>query len=74
MTVESINNSNFVGGKENGQHDRAIQKLAQELGVPVEDVTRSYREVLDGLNKDATVKAFLPILVSRCVKERLQHR
>lgn len=60
--------------KEYGQHARAIQKLVQELGVPVEEVNRSYREILDVLKKDAKVRAFLPILVSRIVKERLQHR
>lgn len=72
---QSINNINpLVDEKEYGQHARAVQKLAQELGVPVEEVNRSYREILDVLNKDAKVRAFLPILVSRIVKERLRQR
>ena len=72
---QSINNINpLVDEKEYGQHARAVQKLAQELGVPVEEVNRSYREILDVLNKDAKVRTFLPILVSRIVKERLRQR
>ncbi len=52
------------------QHIRAIDKLVRELGVPAEEVTRSYREILDELRKDARVKVFLPVLVSRSVRER----
>jgi hypothetical protein len=75
MPEQSVINAGlFAEGKEHDQHARAIQKLVQELGVPVEEVNRSYREILDELKKDAKVKAFLPILVSRIVKERLQHR
>lgn len=75
MTERSVIKAGlFVDGKEQDQHARAIQKLAQELGVPVEKVNRSYRETLDKLTKDAKVKAFLPVLVSRSVKERLRQR
>ncbi len=63
----------FTDDKEYSQHFRAIQKLVQELGVPAEEVNRSYNEILDTLQKDAKVRAFLPVLVSRIVKERLRH-
>lgn len=72
QSVDKI--SPLVDEKEYGQHARAIQKLAQELGVPVEEVNRSYWEILEVLKKEAKVRAFLPILVSRNVKERLQQR
>jgi transcription initiation factor TFIIIB Brf1 subunit/transcription initiation factor TFIIB len=75
MPEQNVNKINpLADEKEYGQHARAIQKLAQELGVPVEEVNRSYREILDVLKKDAKVRAFLPILVSRSVKERLRQR
>ena len=57
---------------EKGQHVRAIDKLVHELKLPAEVVNQSYREILSDLQKDARVKTFLPVLVSRCVKERLQ--
>lgn len=56
---------------DNEQHVRAIDRLVHELGMPAEVVNRSYREVLQELKKDVKVKAFLPILVSKGVKERL---
>lgn len=75
MPELSLNNINpLEDEKEYGQHARAIQNLAQELGVPVEEVNRSYREILEVLKKEAKVKAFLPIIVSRIVKERLRQR
>jgi hypothetical protein len=60
--------------KEHDQHARAIRRLAQELGVPAEEVCRSYQEILSALKKGATVRTYLPILVSRNVKERLRQR
>jgi hypothetical protein len=75
MPEQSVNKiSPLLDEKEYGQHARAIQKLAQELGVPVEEVNRSYWEILEVLKKEAKVRAFLPILVSRNVKERLRQR
>jgi hypothetical protein len=57
--------------QDNDLHVRAIDRLVHELGISAEEVNRSYREVLEELNKDSRVKAFLPILVSRGVRERL---
>jgi len=44
----------------------------QELGVPAEEVNKSYREILDEFRKDVKVEVFLPNLVSRAVQARLQ--
>jgi uncharacterized protein DUF3562 len=60
--------------KENDQHIRAIDRLVHELGIPAEDVNRSYREVLDELKKDSKMRPFLPVFVSLAVKERLRQR
>ena len=57
--------------KDNEPHVRAIDSLVHELGISAEEVNKSYREVLEELNKDIKVKTFLPILVSRVVKQRL---
>ena len=56
---------------DNDQHVRAIDRLVHELKMPAEVVNRSYREVLEELQKDIEVKNFLPILVSKGVKELL---
>ena len=57
---------------ENDQHVCAIDGLVHKLGMPAEDVNRSYREVLEELRRDAKMKPFLPVLVSRVVEERLR--
>jgi len=59
--------------KEVDQHSRAIQKLAQELQLPTDEIRQYYMTVLDVLKKEAKIRAFLPVLVSRSVKERLRH-
>lgn len=65
MTARRIYNT------ENDPHVRAIDRLVHELGVSAEEVNQSYREILEDLSKDVKVKTFLPILVSKGVKERL---
>jgi hypothetical protein len=57
--------------KDNDQHIFAIDRLVQELGIPAEEVNRSYREILEELKKDIPTRAFFPSLVSMGVKERL---
>ena len=58
--------------KEVDQHSRAIQKLAQELQLPTDEIRQYYMAVLDVLKKEAKIRAFLPVLVSRSVKNRLR--
>ncbi|HXY62142.1 MAG TPA: DUF3562 domain-containing protein [Nitrospirota bacterium] len=60
--------------KEHDQHAHAIQKLAQELHMSAEEIRPSYMGVLATMKKDAKIKAFLPVLVSRSVKAQLQQR
>jgi hypothetical protein len=60
--------------KDNDLHARAIDRLVHELGIPAEEVNRMYRELLEEMGKDSTVKPFLPILVSKRVKERLSQQ
>ena len=58
----------------NEQHIHAIDGLVQELGIPAEEVNRSYREILDELKQDSNLKAFMPALVIQGVKARLQQK
>jgi hypothetical protein len=72
MAKHGVNGANQqMDEKEQIQHVHAIDKLVHELKLPAEVVNQSYREILAELQKDARVKAFLPVLVSRSVKERL---
>lgn len=64
----------YPGDQDQDQHGRAIERLIQELGLPAEEVRQSYHEILETLRKDAKVRSFLAVLVSRSVKERLKNR
>jgi len=73
MNDSSVTNSNhLVQEKEHTRHSETIRKLAEELEVPIEEVKRSYDEILESF-KSATIKDYVPIFVSRCVRERLKH-
>jgi len=69
---QSISSDSLTELQESELHARAIERLAEELNLPVQEVQRSYSEVLKTLKRDATIKVFLPVLVSRSVKERLR--
>jgi uncharacterized protein (DUF2126 family) len=58
--------------KESDLHANAVQRLARELGLPVDVVQRTYGEVLEKLKEEARIRAFLPIFVSRHVKEHFR--
>jgi uncharacterized protein DUF3562 len=70
----SVNSETLHDEKENDQHTHAIQKLAQELHMSAEEIRPSYMGILAALRKDAKIRVFLPLLVSRSVKEQLRHK
>jgi hypothetical protein len=72
MAEDNITETNRqMDERELGRHVRAIDKLVHELNLPADVVNQSYREILADLQKNANVKAFLPMLVSRSLKDRL---
>ncbi|NEX62232.1 DUF3562 domain-containing protein [Noviherbaspirillum galbum] len=50
------------------RHVHSIHALAEEIGMPVDEVAAAYEEVLDELSDQAEVTDYLPILVSKRVK------
>ncbi|HHT9145623.1 MAG: DUF3562 domain-containing protein [Candidatus Brocadiaceae bacterium] len=55
-------------------HRNSIQTLARETRMPAEVVSSLYESVFDRLKNHARIKDFLPILVSREVKDILLHK
>lgn len=55
-------------------HLNAVEMLAMDMGISAEEVERLYNIVLERFKRGATVKDFLPILVSRRVKYLLDIR
>jgi len=55
-------------------HLNAVKALADHLGIPVDDIYRLYCIVLNRLAKEAKIKDYLPILVSRRVSYLIQKK
>ncbi len=73
MNEVTVNSTGIViNEKERNKREDTIIKLAQELGIPVEDVKKTYEEILETF-RSATIKDFVPIFVTRCIRERLKH-
>jgi len=53
-------------------HTSAIQMIAREFKVPVEEIQGLYETMLGSLKETARVKDFLAVLVSRNVKDMIR--
>jgi uncharacterized protein (DUF2126 family) len=56
------------------QHARVMASIAEDLGCPLEEVARIYEAELARFIREARIRDFLPILVSRSVRELLAPR
>lgn len=54
------------------QHLRAIQTLIKEVRRPDDEITHLYYVVLQEYEKEAKIKIFLPILISKRIKEIIE--
>lgn len=59
--------------KEKRQHVNAIHRISIETGIPDENVTILYEEILARYRSNARIKDYLSILVSREVKDMLSN-
>jgi len=54
------------------RHLNAMQIVAMHAGSPIEEVAKLYEKVLEGFKGSAKIRDFLPILVSKRVKDLLR--
>lgn len=64
--------SHYENEEQREQHLRAIQSLIKEGRRPEEEITRLYTLVLQEYERNARVKTFLPILITKRVKEMIE--
>ena len=71
--VMNIMNITLIPGdeKEKRQHINTIHSISRETGITEENVSLLYEVILERYMSDARIKVYLPILVSREVKEML---
>ena len=60
--------------RESSTHERAIEALARESHVPIDQVAQLYEHELAVLKAGARITSFLPILTTRKVREILRQR
>lgn len=65
-------NSLYDQEEQRTQHLRAIQTLVKEIERPMEEISHLYYLILQEYEKEASVKIFLPILVSKKVREMME--
>lgn len=62
----------YESEEQKNQHLRAIQILVKEIEKPGDEISRLYHLVLEEYEKEAKVKIFLPILISKRVREMIK--
>lgn len=60
--------------RESSTHERAIEALARQFHVPIEQVAQLYEGELAGLAVGARITGFLTIITTRKVREVLRQR
>jgi len=64
--------SAYENDTDRNQHARAIQRLAEDLHIPEEEIQKVYETMLCSLRERARIKDYLVILVSRTVKDMIK--
>ncbi len=65
--------SPYADANDRSRHLHNMERLAQEIGRPVQELAPLYEEVLAGLNSRARIHDYVPILVSKNIKDLLRH-
>ncbi len=67
-------NGLYEDDPERQQHAHAIQILAEGVKIPAEEIFQLYEGVLREYEREAKIKIFLPILVTKRVRELLDDK
>ncbi len=54
-------------------HLQSIKALAEELDLPMEEVSQIYASTLESLKKSARIHDYLIVLASKNVRDKLRH-
>jgi hypothetical protein len=54
-------------------HHLLVKVLAEEIHVPVEEVSEVYASTLQGLKTNSRIQNYLPVLASKKVRDRFRH-
>ena len=63
----------YAGANEWDKHMHVIERLADEIGLPVTEIKPLYDDIFMHMRDTASIFDYLPILVSKRVKHLLKH-
>ncbi|SHJ17362.1 Protein of unknown function [Malonomonas rubra DSM 5091] len=63
----------FQDDIEKNQHEEAINRLCEQFPGQQDQVRKNYLANLEPMIADASIRTYLPIFVSRKVKDYLEH-
>ncbi len=64
-----MNKALFSNDVEKNQHESALQLLCEEFPAQSQQVTELYENELAAMITEATIRSYLPIFISRKVRE-----
>jgi hypothetical protein len=73
MPDAAIHASPYANNEERSKHFRIIGRLATEVCRTIDEIEPLYEDILAHMKDTASVQDYLPILVSKRVKELLSH-
>jgi hypothetical protein len=62
----------YADDNDRSRHLHNMERLAEETGLPVQELAPLYEEVLAGFNSRARIHDYVPILVSKNIKDLLR--
>jgi hypothetical protein len=68
----AMHESPYANAHDRSRHLHNMERLAEETGLPVQELAPLYEEVLAGFNSRARIQDYVPILVSKNVKDLLR--
>lgn len=54
-------------------HLQSVKALAEEIDLPVEEVSQMYASTLESLKTSARIQDYLPVLASKKVRDQVRH-
>lgn len=54
-------------------HQRAIESLADDLQLPIEEVAAKYEEIRISIIRTAKIKDFIPVLIAKKIRRQYKN-
>jgi len=67
--MDGLNPAN-INQLDSKRHRRAIESLASDLQLPIEEVAKKYEEIRISISPSAKIKDFIPVLIAKKIRRQ----